>query len=78
MRAPSETREKLLQTAIDLVWQSNYCSVGVAEICARAGVTKGAFCDDRDGYLFWDPLHPTKKVHALFAAQALAALPVPD
>jgi TetR/AcrR family transcriptional repressor of nem operon len=43
MRAPSETREKLLQTAIDLVWQSNYCSVGVAEICARAGVTKGAF-----------------------------------
>lgn len=43
MRAPSETREKLLQTAIDLVWQSNYCSVGVAEICERAGVTKGAF-----------------------------------
>ncbi|MDH3240170.1 MAG: TetR/AcrR family transcriptional regulator [Alphaproteobacteria bacterium] len=43
MRAPSETREKLLKTAIDLVWQSNYCSVGVAEICQRAGVTKGAF-----------------------------------
>lgn len=43
MRAPSETRERLLQTAIDLVWHSNYCSVGVAEICERAGVTKGAF-----------------------------------
>jgi TetR/AcrR family transcriptional repressor of nem operon len=43
MRAPLETREKLLETAIDLVWQSNYCSVGVAEICQRAGVTKGAF-----------------------------------
>lgn len=43
MRAPFETREKLLETAIDLVWHSNYCSVGVAEICERAGVTKGAF-----------------------------------
>ena len=43
MRSPSETRERLLESAIELVWQSNYCSVGVAEICARAGVTKGAF-----------------------------------
>lgn len=43
MRAPSKTREKLLETAIELVWQSNYCSVGVMEICKRAGVTKGAF-----------------------------------
>lgn len=43
MRDPSKTRERLLQTAIELVWQSNYCSVGVKEICERAGVTKGAF-----------------------------------
>ena len=43
MREPSKTREKLLETAIELVWQSNYCSVGVMEICKRAGVTKGAF-----------------------------------
>lgn len=43
MRAPSKTREKLLETAIELVWRSNYCSVGVMEICKRAGVTKGAF-----------------------------------
>ena len=43
MREPAKTREKLLETAIALVWQSNYCSVGVEEICQRAGVTKGAF-----------------------------------
>ena len=43
MRNPSETRDRLLETAVELVWQSNYCSVGVAEICTRAGVTKGAF-----------------------------------
>lgn len=43
IRDPSKTRERLLDTAIQLVWQSNYDNVGVNEICARAGVTKGAF-----------------------------------
>ena len=43
MRDPQKTRETLLDTAIQLIWQSNYHSVGVNEICARAGVTKGAF-----------------------------------
>ena len=43
MRNPAETREKLLDTAISLIWQSNYASVGVNEICRQAGVTKGAF-----------------------------------
>jgi TetR/AcrR family transcriptional repressor of nem operon len=39
----SETREKLLETALSLIWQSNYSIVGVNEICKQAGVTKGAF-----------------------------------
>jgi TetR/AcrR family transcriptional repressor of nem operon len=39
----TETREKLLETALELIWQSNYSSVGVNEICKQAGVTKGAF-----------------------------------
>lgn len=37
------TRCALLETAIDLIWRSNYDRVGVAEICSCAGVTKGAF-----------------------------------
>ncbi|TQV75812.1 TetR/AcrR family transcriptional regulator [Denitrobaculum tricleocarpae] len=43
MRNAAETREKLLETATGLIWQSNYSSVGVNEICKQAGVTKGAF-----------------------------------
>ncbi|MEO1190938.1 MAG: TetR/AcrR family transcriptional regulator [Pseudomonadota bacterium] len=43
MRNAAETRGKLLETAMRLIWQSNYSSVGVNEICTQAGVTKGAF-----------------------------------
>ncbi len=43
MSKVSDTREKLLTTAIELVWQSNYANVGVNEICERSGVTKGGF-----------------------------------
>ena len=43
MRNATETREKLLETALSLIWQSNYSAVGVNEICRQAGVTKGAF-----------------------------------
>ena len=32
-----------METAIALIWQSNYSNVGVAEICKQAGVTKGGF-----------------------------------
>lgn len=38
-----QTRVRLLETALDLIWQSNYNSVGVNEICKKAGVTKGSF-----------------------------------
>ena len=47
----------------------------LTDTCVTLGVTEGAFCKDRDGYLLWDPLHPTKKVHALFAEFALGQLP---
>lgn len=39
----TETRQRLLEIALELIWQSNYNSVGVNEICKQAGVTKGAF-----------------------------------
>ncbi len=40
---PSETREKILDTAIELICNSTYESVGIAEICSHVGVTKGGF-----------------------------------
>ena len=39
----ADTRTLLLDTALDLIWQSNYNSVGVNDICKQAGVTKGSF-----------------------------------
>ena len=39
----TDTKHKLLETAIKLIWQSNYTNVGVNEICQQAGVTKGSF-----------------------------------
>lgn len=43
MRRPTDTKDKLLETAISLIWQSNYSNVGVNDICQQAGVTKGSF-----------------------------------
>ncbi len=47
----------------------------VTDSCVTFGVTRGAFCKKRDQYFFWDPLHPTRKVHALMAEFALKQLP---
>ncbi len=43
MSKHTSTKEKLLETATQLIWQSNYSNVGVNEICQQAGVTKGSF-----------------------------------
>ncbi|MFC3115948.1 TetR/AcrR family transcriptional regulator [Cellvibrio fontiphilus] len=43
MMNTSDTRTLLLETALNLIWNSNYNSVGVNEICKQAGVTKGSF-----------------------------------
>jgi TetR/AcrR family transcriptional repressor of nem operon len=40
---PSDTKEKLLQVAFDLIWKQSYCSVSVDHICACAHVNKGSF-----------------------------------
>jgi TetR/AcrR family transcriptional repressor of nem operon len=41
--ASSDAKERLLRTASDLIWESSYGSVGVEQICERAGVQKGSF-----------------------------------
>ena len=38
-----ETRTRLLEAAVRLFAQQGYDASGVAEICAAAGVSKGAF-----------------------------------
>ncbi len=42
-RAPTNTKQKLLETATDLVWRESYNAVSVDEICKKAGVKKGSF-----------------------------------
>ena len=43
MKPESETKRKLLETAIELIWESSYGAVSVDDICTKAGVNKGSF-----------------------------------
>ena len=43
MKREGTTKQKLLDVALDLLWEQSYGSVGVDDICKRAGVTKGSF-----------------------------------
>jgi TetR/AcrR family transcriptional repressor of nem operon len=43
MKQESETKRKLLETAMELIWESSYGSVSVDDICTKAGVNKGSF-----------------------------------
>ncbi len=42
-RAATDTREKLIETAGELIWLNSYGSVSVDDICKKAGVNKGSF-----------------------------------
>mgnify|MGYP000013949227 CR=1 FL=1 len=42
-RSPTNSKQKLLDTANDLIWQSSYGSVSVDDICTAADVKKGSF-----------------------------------
>lgn len=39
----ADTRERLLRSALDLIYARSYAGVGVQAICDRAGVKKGSF-----------------------------------
>jgi TetR/AcrR family transcriptional repressor of nem operon len=43
MGRTSDTREKLLAVAFDLIHENSYGTVSVDQICRRAGVNKGSF-----------------------------------
>ncbi len=43
MKKPNDTKEKLLEVAFNLIWDSSYGAVSVDDICKRAGVNKGSF-----------------------------------
>lgn len=42
-RPPTETKDKLIEKASELIWHHSYNSVSVDEICTQAGVQKGSF-----------------------------------
>lgn len=42
-RAPTDTKQKLIDTATDLIWRQSYNAVSVDEICKVADVKKGSF-----------------------------------
>ena len=47
-----------------------------ADSCLTFGVTKGAICKNRNEYLFWDTIHPTKAAQRLIGNIALSELPL--
>jgi TetR/AcrR family transcriptional repressor of nem operon len=43
VKTECDTRQRLLDTAIDLIWEQSYGAVSVDVICERAGAKKGSF-----------------------------------
>jgi TetR/AcrR family transcriptional repressor of nem operon len=43
MARPSDSRQRLLDAALDLIWTQSFEGVSVDQICERAGVNKGSF-----------------------------------
>src|SRR5258707_1269333 len=42
-KAIPDTKQKLIDTALELIWRSSYGSVSVDDICKSADVKKGSF-----------------------------------
>lgn len=43
MMKDCETKYRIMNTALELIWRSSYDAVGVGEICRQAKVNKGSF-----------------------------------
>jgi TetR/AcrR family transcriptional repressor of nem operon len=55
----SDAKNRLIETALQLIWEESYRAVGVSEICKKAGVKPGSF------YYFF----PSKEALALAALE---------
>lgn len=42
-RAPTDTKERLLKTATELIWSNSYNAVSVDDICKKSDIKKGSF-----------------------------------
>lgn len=62
--ANTDTKQKLIETTLDLIWKNSYGAVSVDDICKNAQVKKGSF------YYFF----PTKDDLAVAALDAAATL----
>lgn len=60
MGRPSDAKQRLLEAALDLIWERSYGSVTIDAICEKAGVKKGSF------YYFFE----SKSVLAVAALEA--------
>ena len=80
-RRAEETRNRILHAAEELFARCGYDDTGVAEICERAGVTKGAFYHHfpTKHAVFLELLHRwLEALDVLLAAARLEATNVPD
>lgn len=67
------TREKLLEAALEVIREQGYAASAVDELCARAGVTKGAFFHHfptKDALAVAAADYWSEKTSALFAGAA--------
>ena len=44
-----DTKQRILETALELFAQSGYLGTSMSDIAGRLGITKGALCNDSAG-----------------------------
>ena len=55
MGRTSDANERLMDAALDLIWEESYGAVTIDDICTRAGVKKGScyyFCRSKSELAF--------------------------
>ncbi|MCI0654786.1 MAG: TetR/AcrR family transcriptional regulator, partial [Methylococcaceae bacterium] len=71
MPQKNDTRVKLIESALDLIYERSYVDVGIQSLCERAGVKKGNF------YYYFDSKQDLLVQALDFRAQALKTILAP-